>query len=347
MFWTNTHHLINEWISNIIIDFLIMQFVFVSIFVSIDVFFESNLIKIERVLRLYLKKEFHKIWQLKAEANNSTNMIKSCFIEVVESQIEFRRLWSHQVNEDISHLRLRLVSDTVNLYEFFKIDSFYSYRDRDSSWQNNSCAIDCCVVATRLLNFKFIVQDKKNFIANEWRKSFFLLQRSFLRFIIRFWEKLFNDECFRIRNDFYVILLQSSNISNRRSREDNFLFVVELWNLCTSNMHQIFFSKTRYFVCSKCNVRLFTHAQNSVNQHFIEIDESNENARTKLNSSSNMTLLINHYFESQKRLCRTCNTRTRTNHRIIQKNFIFMTCRVFINDKQKCVYRNNISSHVN
>jgi hypothetical protein len=316
----HTSHLINEWISKIIIDFLIVQFVFVSIFVSIDVFYESNLIKIERILRLYLKKEFHKIWQLEVKANNSTNMIKFCFIEVVESQIEFRRLWNHQVNEDISHLRLQLVSSNVSMYEFFKIDSLYSYRDRDSSWRNISCAIDCCVVATRLLNLEFIVQDKENFITNEWRKSFFLLQRSFLRLIIRSWKKLFNDECFQIRNNFYVIFLQSLNTSNKRLREDNFLSVVELWNLCTSDMHQLFFSKTRYFVCSKCNVRLLTHAQNSVNQHFVEIDESNENARTKLSLSSNMTRLINHYFESQKRLCRTCNTRIKTYHRIIQEN---------------------------
>ncbi len=316
----HTFHLIDEWISKIIIDFLIVQFVFVSISVSIDVFYESNLINIERVLRLYLKKKFHKIWQLKAEANNSINMIKFCFIEIVESQIELRRLWSHQVNEDISHLRLRLVSNIASMYEFFKIDSLYFYRDRDSSWRNNSCAVDCCVMTTRLLNLKFIIQDKKDFIINEWRKSFFLLQRSFLRFIIRSWKKSFNDECFRIRNDFYVILLQSLNISNKRLRKNNFLFVVELWNLCTSDMHQFFFSKTRYFDCSKCNVRLFTHAQNSVNQHFVQIDESNENARTKLNSSSNMTRLINHYFESQERLCRTCQTRTKTYYRIIHEN---------------------------
>jgi hypothetical protein len=81
----HTFRLIDEWISKIIIDFLIVQFVFMSIFVSIDVFYESNLIKIERILRLYLKKEFHKIWQLETEANNSTNMIKSCFIKIVES----------------------------------------------------------------------------------------------------------------------------------------------------------------------------------------------------------------------------------------------------------------------
>jgi hypothetical protein len=234
--------------------------------------------------------------------------------------MKLRRLWCHQINENISHLKLRFVSNIVNMYEFFKINSFYSYRDRDSSWRNNSCAIDCCVVATRLLNLEFIVQDKKAFIINEWRKSFFLLQRSFLRFIIRFWKRLFNDECFRIHNDFYVILLQFLNISNRRLRKDNFLSVVKLWNLCTSNMHQFFFSKTRYFVCSKCNVRLLTHAQNFVNQHFVEIDESNENAKTKLNSSSNMIRLINHYFENQKRLCWTCKTRTRTYHRIIQEN---------------------------
>jgi hypothetical protein len=261
----HTFHLIDEWISKIIINFLIVQFVFVSISVSIDVFYESNLINIERILRLYLKKEFHKIWQLKAEANNSTNMIKSCFIEVVESQIELRRLWNHQVNEDISHLRLRFVWNTANMYEFFKIDSLYSYRDRDSSWRNNSCAVDCCVVTARLLSLEFIIQDREDFITDEWRKSFFLLQRSFFRLIIRSWEKLFNDECFRIRNDFYVILLQFLNTLNRKLREDNFLSVVELWNLCTSDMHQFFFSKTRYFVCSKYNVRLFTHAQNSVN----------------------------------------------------------------------------------
>jgi hypothetical protein len=35
-----------------------------------------------------------------------------------------------------------------------------------------------------------------------------------------------------------------------------------------------------------------------------------------------MICLINHYFESQERLCQTCQTRTRTYHRIIQENLL-------------------------
>jgi hypothetical protein len=152
--WVNRENSLNS---------LIVLFVSALISLSIEISRDSlNFIDIERLLRAYLERTFSSSWQLKSDSKQYENMIKTSSIEIIESQTDFRNLWQHQIKQEISHLRLQSASRSFQSYEFSNIEFLYSYRDRDSSWRNNSCAVDCCSVIARLLNLELTIQDKEN-----------------------------------------------------------------------------------------------------------------------------------------------------------------------------------------
>jgi hypothetical protein len=278
------------------------------------------------LVQSYLKHVYSQTCQIESQYEDKTDLIKSTNTNVIGSRIRLHELWQSRTSRDSSHIRLKFFVSSENdhqAYSFSNQSIYYSYCDRDSSWMNNSCALDCCIMTARLLKKDIIVADKDDKNRKKWFENLSIVQCAFLRLITRSWKRFLNENCFRIRIEFFNLLLEDLNrfnaeqINAKSRRIEHFFFVVKIWKRCTSMMNQFSFSKSRQSTCSRYETQSISNSQSWQN---ITLDQSDLFDEKRSSKNWDMILLINQYFEKRQKRCLVCANHTRFQQRIVYES---------------------------
>ena len=126
----------------------------------------------------------------------------------------------------------------------------FPFRGQGPIWDQNSCHLDCCIVAARLLNVGFTVADRGKIPRDSWLQGLQPVQQRFLELISADWESMDQATNIRRRHDFLDHELASLEGISKRPR---FGSAVSVWDGCTSQMGQFGFDRRDCFSsCKHC-----------------------------------------------------------------------------------------------
>lgn len=126
----------------------------------------------------------------------------------------------------------------------------FPFRGQGPIWDQNSCHLDCCIVAARLLNVGFTVADRGKIPRDLWLQGLQPVQQRFLDLISADWESMNQATNIRRRHDFWDHELASLEGISKHPR---FGSAVSVWDSCTSQMGQFGFDRRdRFSSCKYC-----------------------------------------------------------------------------------------------
>lgn len=219
-------------------------------------------------------------------------------------------LLGHSPDPGISWLQLDFNSSPIGdeQYAFSTSGKIFPCRGRGPIWKENSCALDCAIVAARLLNLGRTVADKGEKTHEDWSAALRPLVTHFINVVSQPWEGLDDTESWDHRQKFLTRFLRDFNGSNKNPTQfGEFLPVTAVWGLSTSGMMQFSFSFCTRSVCSQCKERTETSLSTF---QVITLSEIKNAAKKK---RPTMTALLNSFFSGEKRKCEDCKSpKTRT-----------------------------------
>lgn len=213
----------------------------------------------------------------------------------------------------------RLNGSGETKYEFSQSGQFFPCRGRGPKWQNNSCALDCAIVAARLLNLGRTVADRDSSSALPG------LTTHFMDLIKLPWEDLDDSTSYEYRAKFFAMFLEKFNANigtnQTKTRIGDLMPVIAVWNYSTLGINQLSFTTQVSSTCSKCFLQT-TDSVASLNQ-CIYLDQINDTTREAIGEKPTMGELLNLYFgkRKQRKACAVCKSReTRTFRRSVKGN---------------------------
>ena len=210
--------------------------------------------------------------------------------------------------------------------EIFDFRSSFPYRGRGPIWGDNSCALDCCIVAARILNLGITIADKGAYLIHHtWMASLDANVRGFVDLTTRAdWETMSAQQNVDIRQNFLrnVVYpaLQQSWVPNGR-----FLSAAALWEIFTVGVGQFQFRTSTRVECQTCNAQYFQNATPTGTATGVQLLWQ---VRLQPNDPKpSMEHLLNRQFSTRPqdpmdhlirlRPCRNCNATASTSKRIV------------------------------
>ncbi|KAJ9293571.1 hypothetical protein DTO271G3_7650 [Paecilomyces variotii] len=182
----------------------------------------------------------------------------------------------------------------------------YAYRGRGPVWRNNSCAVDCVIVAGRLLDAGCTNKDRAS---PEWDSSLTVLERAYIQAININWDILSREQSMDTRDRFWEIL--AGNIPSMQVGIPS--PPTSIWEESTKSFEQFKFSYTEeitYCSCRRMGNSRRTYTHRAVSPAFIPTDQNGVSMET----------LIQRSFRSHRGICRYCRKgiaiRSRTFHQL-------------------------------
>ncbi len=189
-------------------------------------------------------------------------------------------------------------------YVFSATGNLYPCRGVGPLWYQNSCSIDCVIVAARLLNMGRTVQDMGSVTsANEWFQKLPPLVKAFQKLIAREWESSAqNDISEEVRENFLTMFQKQYSIVRKRSE---FLAVTQIWAAATNGMLQLQFTTRRDAYCAQCKMTSYGQIRTHCDITLAKMDDALER---KIGKRPTMSKLLNEHFHKQSGNCADCKT---------------------------------------
>ncbi|KAL8728938.1 MAG: hypothetical protein Q9166_005033 [cf. Caloplaca sp. 2 TL-2023] len=146
---------------------------------------------------------------------------------------------------------LKVVFTTVDQrYDLHSNGKPYPYRGQGPIWDQNSCHLDVCLVAARLLNVGATTADKGNMLREQWLQSLDAVQQKFLSLISASWESMTAQANSSLRHHFWDRdLAKIEGVSKR----PDFGSAVNVWNTCIPRIAQFSFQMSEGLSpCKQC-----------------------------------------------------------------------------------------------
>lgn len=176
---------------------------------------------------------------------------------------------------------------------------FYPHRGRGPTWRNNSCALDCCIVAAMFMNVGSTVIDMGS--ANSHNRVP-TLQWEFVRMVNENWDFLAGRPSWERRNTFLETIISVLNAEAPRGPQlalGNYLAATAIWAHCTSAFQQFTYTESRLRICRICK----GSAQlNQPNRHF-RVTLANLGTEFKGQHPTMQQLLARHFGADSFRVC--------------------------------------------
>lgn len=275
--------------------------------------------RIRRVLASFLQEEYHQSSSL--EKGYSPYLPPSAGGRTVSTLVDLDLCLV--AGEQIMELRIEIPPkwSERQLYFFSQNGGTVAYRGRGPSWHKNSCAIDCCLVAARLLNIGITKSDRGTLARDDWLKNLTPLEEHFLRMAGMPWEKFPKSTCINKRDEFYESLLQVMNTATRKQKLQNgsFFAATAIWRQCTSKMQQFAFQDYRLSECTACKHKLPRGSPKPTVNQEIALDVLTDDMK-KSEANPSWSQLINKYFDKQLRKCGKCGQKAKVDRRRVYGN---------------------------
>lgn len=281
-------------------------------------FVVDNLITSDQIQLTYIDEVETAIWRfLQAVHRQDCQLAESCLPylpalpfsggPVINSKAFLRSLLGAP-NPGISSLvvRTRVGRDD---YVLSRTGQVLPYRGRGPVWNNNSCALDCVIVAARLLNLGRTVADIGDEPLLDWQKALPYLVGHFIRLAAQPWEVLDNQTSYDLRRAFLTRFLRIYNNPNNPTptKIGDFLPVTAVWSLSTCGMMQMNFFTRTYSKCSKCPGKI-RDAVTPITKQAIYLPQLSNKAKDLVGATPTMEKLLNFYFSIQRGNCVRCNS---------------------------------------
>lgn len=197
-------------------------------------------------------------------------------------------------------------------YVFSRTGQIYPCRGRGPVWEQNSCALDCAIVAARLLDLGRTIADKGHKSRADWWSDVEPLVQSFIKVVCQPWEGLDDVTSFEHRREFLNHFLEEYNDQNATgkplTRIGDLLSAIGLWNLSTSGMMQMSFSTYPCWQCSGCNSRHRKY-DSPPKQQNLALLQLNDTLKARMGDRPSMSALLNEFFSMEERDCRDCKSK--------------------------------------
>lgn len=209
-------------------------------------------------------------------------------------------------------------------YSFSESGQIYPCRGRGPVWKLNSCALDCAIVAARLLNLGRTVGDKGHKSRADWWSDLEPLVQTFIKVVSQPWEGLDDVTSFAHRREFLNHFLKKYNdtnaTGNRLTQIGDLLSAIGLWNLSTSGMMQMSFSTYACWKCSGCKAGHRKPDRPRKHQN-LALLQLNDTLKARIGDRPSMSALLNEFFSMEERDCRDCKSKgTRSWWRCVDGN---------------------------
>ena len=219
---------------------------------------------------------------------------------MIDSDTALQSLLGSSHKKDISWLNVdvRPSPDGDVQYAFSKSGQAFPHRGRGPVWKENSCALDCIIVAARLLNLGRTVADTGTQPRSEWEAALPPLVRHFMELIARPWERMDDIASQRFREKFLTQFLGTFNNPNSSSPAQigDFLPAVSIWQLSTAGMLQTSFSISTYSRCTDCRTASLNTATAATTFSTIPLIQMNDALRKRIGERPSMSHLLNSFF---------------------------------------------------
>ncbi|KAL8775636.1 MAG: hypothetical protein Q9209_000132 [Squamulea sp. 1 TL-2023] len=166
-------------------------------------------------------------------------------------------------------LKLSFSADTQN-YSLRSDGKPFPYRGQGPVWDQNSCHLDVCIVAARMLNVGCTIADRSGLTRDSWIQALQPVQRKFLDLISVGWEDMDKQTNIKRRHHFWDHELAS--LKGIAKRPD-FGWAIDVWDKCTSQMGQFGFEKSQGFSsCKHCGA--VPTSKTVAHHQFLSLDMS-------------------------------------------------------------------------
>ncbi|KAL8685918.1 MAG: hypothetical protein Q9224_005617 [Gallowayella concinna] len=185
----------------------------------------------------------------------------------------------------------------------------FPYRGQGPIWDQNSCHLDACIVAARLLELGSTAADRGGLSRETWLESLKPVQKRFLELITAEWESMDGPTNTQLRHSFWDgDLTPLPGIDPR----PDFGSAALVWELCTSQMKQFSFQETQGLSsCRHCGAapthKTVQHHQ-SLSLDLSQAQFEQHKARYKVWSAKPIGWWISQEFRPRERRCRFCNS---------------------------------------
>ena len=211
----------------------------------------------------------------------------------------------------------------VHEYMFSGAGKLYPYRGRGPVWGNNSCALDCVLVAARLLDIGLTTADIGNQPRELWLASLDDFEAAFIDAVHGDWDIYTEETSLARRRLFMNKFLDRSNSKKPatapKSLLGNFLASTAVWEECTSMASQFTFRTYPISICASCG-HSKSFKQNEGELRSITLSDPTPTQ----DSDTSMTELLQQWFgvpdqaeHRQHRLPNGCGGRALFNRRVV------------------------------
>ena len=221
--------------------------------------------------------------------------------EVINAQDQYESLHTGARDPRIPEVQIVktkpiIEGENPHFYKFSDRGSHYPYYGRGPVWCANSCALDSCIVAARLLNVGSLSADKGDLSVHEWIDSLPKLTLDFLYLLARPWET-YSDEINKYHKEHFRTQLGPA------CQSGNKMSAVDLWKRCTEGVNQFTYSEYWYSLCNQCGRKTSGQSSPTVMQD-LALDQVSQAAKRASGGSPDMVQRLNTHFEAQPRQCR-------------------------------------------
>ena len=221
--------------------------------------------------------------------------------EVINSQGQYEALHTGARDPRIPEVQIvknkpAVEGENPHFYKFSGRGFRYPYYGRGPVWCANSCALDSCIVAARLLNVGSLSADKGDASVYEWLDSLPKLTLDFLNLLAQPWETYPNKINEFHKEHFRKKLGPASQSGNQMS-------AVDIWKRCTEGVNQFAYSEYWYSRCSKCGRETPARPSPNIMQD-LALDEVSQATKRASGGSPDMAQRLNNHFKAQPRQCK-------------------------------------------
>ena len=191
--------------------------------------------------------------------------------QLIDGTMTLANAFNDRDDPHISSLRIKFLSraspgldsrqallgvQQTHSYVLHPAGEWYPYRGRGPVWKDNSCALDCCLVAAQLLNIGQTTIDIGSRPRIEWINSLTDLEKSAMTAFEIDWGVLTPATSIQTRHGFLRKILAEMNANKRtqhQTRLGSFLPATGIWSLCTSMASQFSFTTIQRNTCTNCS----------------------------------------------------------------------------------------------
>ncbi|KAI4247623.1 MAG: hypothetical protein LQ352_006112 [Teloschistes flavicans] len=201
-------------------------------------------------LRQMLRLQYQ--WTLPLEAG-CTETIPPVPLESSFTIDSDQELWNMIHQRRLREIRFvkAIFNDRTHSYTINQHGSQYLYQGQGPIWDQNSCHLDCCIVAARLLNVGSTASDMGGQSRESWLSSLHPVPRNFLHLLSEKWESMDRQVNIARRHHFWDNDLPQ--LVKGTPNRPNFAPASWVWEMCTSRMEQFgFLSRETFSECRHC-----------------------------------------------------------------------------------------------